>query len=309
MKDGTHDKDTVEIPIEAVAPREPWPQSDTAQVQVDVAALSHPGLVRDNNEDHYLVLRFGRTLETLLTNLAADQLPARSDEVGYCLVVADGIGGAAAGELASQMAITTLVSLILNTPDWILSSDEPGIRQVIGRMAERYRRIQAALRYQGSGDPELAGMGTTMTLACSMGARLVLGHIGDSRAYLFRRGELCQLTRDHTLVQSMIDQGQLTAEQAATHPWRHVLTRSLGAAGDNFEGDFDSAWLADGDQLLLCTDGLTDMVDSAGIASVLREAASSKDGCQALVDAALNNGGQDNVTVVLARYGLPEKKG
>jgi protein phosphatase len=281
------------------------PETGSARVQVDLAALSHPGLVRAANEDHYLVQRFGRTLETLLTSLPADQLPARFEEVGYGLLVADGLGGAAAGELASRTAISTLISLVLHTPDWILSDELPETEQVMLRMAERYRRIDAALRDEADGDPGLAGMGTTMTLACSLGASVVIGHVGDSRAYLLHGGELHQLTRDHTFVQGLVDLGQLSAEEAGRHPLRHVLTRALGGRSRTFEGDFQRAWLADGDQLLLCTDGLTNLVDDAAIASVLRGAPSSHEACEALVAAALEKGGRDNVTVALARYRFP----
>jgi protein phosphatase len=225
--------------------------------------------------------------------------------VGYGLLVADGLGGAAAGELASRTAISTLVSLVLHTPDWILSDELPQTEQVLRRMAERYRLIDAALREEGGSDPDLAGMGTTMTLACSLGASVVLGHVGDSRAYLLHGGELQQLTRDHTFVQALVDLGQMSAEEAGRHRLRHVLTGALGGRTRSLEGDFQQAWLADGDQLLLCTDGLTGMVDDAAIAAVLRGASSSEEACQALVAAALAKGGQDNVTVALARYHFP----
>src|SRR4029079_9563967 len=135
---------------------------------------------------------------------------------------------------------------------------------------------------------------TTMTVAGSLGTSMILCHIGDSRAYLLRGGELHQLTRDHTVVQSLVESGQLTPEQAATHPRRHVLSRCLSAAGETLEGDFQHWLLADGDTLLLCTDGLTDMVDNITIMTILEGAASSADACQALVAAALNNGGKDN---------------
>jgi protein phosphatase len=226
--------------------------------------------------------------------------------VGYGLLVADGIGGAAAGELASRMAISTLIDLALHTPDWILSTDAEETERRMLRLAERYRRVHDALREHARADPALSGMGTTLTAATSLGKRLVIGHIGDSRAYLFRGGELHQLTRDHTFVQALVDMGQLTAEQAARHPFRHVLTRALGGREASLEGDFQQAWLADGDQLLLCTDGLTDMVDNAAIASVLGGAASATAACQDLVEAALQKGGKDNVTVALARYRFPE---
>ena len=145
-----------------------------------------------------------------------------------------------------------------------------------------------------------------MIAAVSLGTRLVIGHIGDSRLYVFRRGQLHQLTRDHTLVQTMVDLGELTPEEAATHPRRGMLMRAFSVAGDAYQGDFQEAPLADGDQLLLCTDGLTDMVDNETIGSVLSGVASADEACQVLLAAALKNGGKDNLTIVLARYRIPQ---
>jgi serine/threonine protein phosphatase PrpC len=297
--------DTVEIPALDAAEGARWPDTGSSQVEVDLAALSHPGLVRPQNEDHYAVVRFGRSLETLSTNLPVDEVPKRAEEIAYGMVVADGIGGAAAGEQASRMAITMLYSLVLHTPDWIFSTGDRATEQVLQRTAERYQKIDAALRDQGISDPRLQGMGTTMTLACSLGSNLIIGHIGDSRAYLFHEGELHQLTRDHNLVQSLVDLGRITEAQAAKHPFRHMLTRALGAGKHRVEGDFQRAVLAGDDQLLLCTDGLTDMVDNASIASTLGSAATADDACQKLVASALDKGGKDNVTVALARYQFP----
>ncbi len=301
--DKSHD-DTVEIPAADPSAVGPWPDTRSSRVRVDLGAATHRGHVRAANEDHYLVVRFGRALETVLTSLPPGQLPARAEEVGYGLLVADGIGGSAGGEVASRTAISLLVSLVLDTPDWVLSTEPQAAQEMMRRTAERYRRIHEALSERGRADPELARMGTTMTLAVSLGTSLIIGHVGDSRAYLFREGRLCQLTRDHTLVQAMVDLGQLTVEQAARHPSRHVLTASLGGGGGSYEGDFQRLWLADGDQLLLCTDGLTNMVDGGAIMAALRDAATADEACQALVTAALNKGGKDNVTVALARYRL-----
>jgi protein phosphatase len=195
---------------------------------VDIAAQSHQGRVRKANEDHYLVMRFGRTLETLLTSLPPEQVPVRAEEAAYGMLVADGVGGAAAGEMASRLALSTLVGLILDTPDWILSDKEPDIDRVIQRLADLYRSIHAVLLDEALGDRNLAGMGTTMTFAGSLGASAVIGHIGDSRAYLFRDGKLHQLTRDHTWVQTLVDRKQISAAEAVRHPMRHVLIRSLG---------------------------------------------------------------------------------
>ena len=298
--------ETVEMPLAKALSRPFGPDTGSARMQVDIAAQTHQGLVRSANEDHYLVMSLERALATLLTSLPPHQVPARAEEVAYGLLVADGVGGAAAGEMASRLALTTLVGLILHTPDWILSDEPQEVERVIERLANHYRRIHEALLDRGLADPNLAGMGTTMTLIGSLGASAIIGHIGDSRAYLFRGGKLHQLTRDHTWVQEMVDLGQLSAEHAARHPMRNVLIRSLGGHAPNVEGDFQRAWLADGDQLLLCTDGLTNMVDDAAIASLLGDAATSNEACQALVAAALDKGGKDNVTVVLARYSFPQ---
>jgi protein phosphatase len=149
-------------------------------------------------------------------------------------------------------------------------------------------------------------MGTTMIAAVSLGTRLVIGHIGDSRLYVLRRGQLHQLTRDHTLGQTVVDLGELTPEEAARHPRRGLLMRSFSTAGDFYQGDFQQATLTDGDQLLLCTDGLTDMVDNETISSVLSGPGSPDEACQVLLAAALKNGGKDNVTIALARYRVPQ---
>jgi protein phosphatase len=306
MNGDMSDDDTVELPAAPVPPDPLWPETGSFQVQVDLAAVSDRGLVRENNQDHYLVVRIGRSLETLLTNLLAAQVPARAEEVAYGLVVADGMGGPAGGEVASQLAITTLVSLALHTPDWVLGIRPKDTRRRVQRMEERWSRVQEALRQRGDREPDLGQMGTTMSAAVSLGTRLVVGHVGDSRVYIFRQGQLHQLTRDHTLVQTMVDLGAWPPVQAATHPQRHMLMRSFSAAGDTVQGDFQQALLADGDQLLLCTDGLTDLVDTEVISSVLSRAASADEACQVLLAAALKNGGKDNVTIALARYRFPQ---
>jgi protein phosphatase len=158
-------------------------------VQVDVAGLSHPGKVRPNNEDHFLVLRFGRFLEPLATNLPAGQAPPRREDAGYALAVADGLGGHAAGEGASKLALTTLVGLVLDTPDWFLRMDDPpAAEEVMRRATERYGRIDQALAAEAAEGLTLHGFGTTLTLAASLGRDLLLAHVGDSRAYLLRGG-------------------------------------------------------------------------------------------------------------------------
>src|SRR5262245_19108555 len=174
-------------------------------VEVDLGALSHPGKVRCTNEDHCLVARVNRSFRVVLTNLPPGEVPDRCAEIGYGMLVADGMGGHAAGEIASRKAISVLTDLVLQTPDWIMRLDEQWACEVLRRMEERFRQVEEALVEQAQADPDLAGMGTTLTLAASLGAEMVLVHVGDSRAYLFRHGQLHRLTRDHTIVQSLLD--------------------------------------------------------------------------------------------------------
>jgi protein phosphatase len=306
MNSDKSDEDTDEWQVAPVQPEALWTESGSSRVVVDLAAVSDRGLVRESNQDHYLVLRFRRSMERLLTNLLADQLPARADEVGYGFVVADGMGGPGGGEVASQMAITTLINLALQEPDWVFGVNPKDTRNRVRRMAKRWERVQEAIHARGEREPALGQMGTTMIAAVSLGTRLVIGHVGDSRVYLFHGGQLHQLTRDHTHVQTMVDLGELTPEEAAAHPRRDWLTHAFSATGDAYLGDFKQATLADGDQLLLCTDGLTDMVDNETIGSVLSRAASADEACELLLTAALKNGGKDNVTIALARYRIPQ---
>jgi protein phosphatase len=271
-------------------------------VQVDVGALSHPGKKRANNEDHFLVSRFQRTMETLLTNLPEGTIPERHVDTAHGMLVADGMGGAAAGEVASRTAIRTLVELALQTPDWIMRLDEKHAPQALERMKQRIQQLQDVLIEAARSDPKLTGMGTTMTLALSLGKNLLITHIGDSRAYLLRQGELHRLTHDQTMVQSLVDAGAIRPEDARRHPMRHVLTGVITTKAGTIPVELHHVPLADGDEILLCTDGLTDMLGDAEIAETLRADKSAEETCRVLVDRALDAGGKDNVTVAVAKY-------
>jgi PPM family protein phosphatase len=297
-----HNADTVEYPVLRLSGEATGPGPASARARVEFGALSHPGKVRANNEDCYLVTRLGRGLETLLTNLPPGHVPARFEEAGYGMLVADGMGGMAAGEVASRLAVSTLVHLVLSTPDWILPLNDRAGDRLLQRLTERYREIDAALKREARSDPSLFGMGTTMTLAYSLGSEIFLAHAGDSRAYFLRGGVLHQLTRDHTYAQALADTGVILPEEVGTHRLRHILTRALGGTGDPVTADVQRARLGDGDQVLLCTDGLSEMVDDEAIGALLRQSATAQEACEALVEAALDRGGKDNVTVVLARY-------
>jgi protein phosphatase len=294
-------KDTVEMFSPAGVSEDRERRIPTTHVEVSMGGLSDRGKVRPNNEDHFLAVRFGRSLEELLSNLPQGFMPARHEEIGYGLIVADGIGGHAGGEIASRSAIQALIELVVSTPDWILKRGDALIEEVMRRMEERFRQINEMLVEQTEGDPRLTGMGTTLTLACSLGLDLILTHIGDSRAYLFRGGRLHQLTRDMTMAQALVDAGTLTAAAAATHRLRHALTQCLGRAGP-IEAELHHLHLEHADRLLLCTDGLTEMVADSAIGDVLQHVEDPLEACQDLVDLALQGGGKDNITVALADY-------
>jgi serine/threonine protein phosphatase PrpC len=284
----------------------------SALVRVDAFGFSDRGLVRANNEDHFYVARFGRYLDRLFTNLPEEEIPRRFEEAGYGLVVADGVGGSAAGEVASRLAINTFINLVLNTPDWIMrleeqqpNREETFKEEIIERAKDRYGQIGKVMAGQADADPRLEGFGTTMTMAISMGKIMFIAHLGDSRAYVLRGNKLDQYTRDHTLAQAMADQGLLPQRDVARHRLRHVLTKSLSARGGPVVPDVDEVFLEDGDCVLLCTDGLTEMVPEQRIAQVLQTEPTAEKACRRLVEEALQGGGKDNVTVVVARYQFP----
>ena len=278
----------------------------SSSIRIDVSALSHTGYHRANNEDHYLVARLGRSLETISTSLPAGDVPERTEEVNYVMVVADGMGGHQAGEIASRMAIATLVNLALDIPDWIFRMDDAHALEIERRSRSRVQDVDAMLVESGHRDPSLAGMGTTLTAARSLGRDLVITHVGDSRAYLLRAGNLLRLTRDHTFAQLLVDAGQLAPGDVARSSHRHVLTNALGGSRADVHVDTDRLQLENDDRLLLCSDGLTDLIADESIASILLGATRSSDACERLVQRALDAGGRDNVTVIVAAYQVPE---
>jgi PPM family protein phosphatase len=278
-------------------------------VRVDVDARSHTGHRRANNEDQFFVCRLARTLQTITSSLAEGDVPALAEEVNYVMMVADGMGGHAAGEVASRIAISALVKLALDVPDWILKFDPEHALEIERRARTRVQEVGAILVDYARSDDSLRGMGTTLTVVRNIGRDLLIIHVGDSRAYLLRAGAggLHRLTRDHTYAQLLVDLGHLAPGDVVDSHRRHLLTNALGGSCEDVQVDIDWLQLEDGDRLLLCSDGLTDLVDDGTIATILREATRSADACERLVQRALDNGGRDNVTAIVAAYRLPEQ--
>jgi serine/threonine protein phosphatase PrpC len=203
-------------------------------------------------------------------------------------VVADGMGGAQAGEVASKLAVDEFHE--------DLPSDGTAEERLAGRIQSANRRIYDL----SHSDQELAGMGTTLTAAYLSDLDLAIAHVGDSRAYIFRDGTLTRLTQDHSLVGFLIREGKLTEEQAAEHPQRSIITRALGIEAD-VEVDTYTISVRAGDVVLLCSDGLTSMIDEERIASILAAHSDLDQAGEQLIGAANDAGGRDNITVVLFR--------
>ncbi|MEU8802190.1 PP2C family serine/threonine-protein phosphatase [Spirillospora sp. NPDC048819] len=202
------------------------------------------------------------------------------------LAVADGMGGHPHGDVASRTAIEVIVGLPL--------TDDPAAGLAAG-VAEIADRLDDLVRE----DPELAGMGTTLTAMAWDGVRFAVAHIGDSRAYVLRAGDLIQLTRDHTMVQSLVDGGQLTKEEAARHPRGSALIKAL-QTGSSAEPDVFQQNARPGDRYLLCSDGLSGFVAPEEIRETMARAASPADAVARLIELANEAGGQDNITCVVA---------
>jgi protein phosphatase len=274
------------------------------EVRVELGALTSPGLVREINEDQYLVVRRRRNREVLLTSMPIELLP-QSEQTAYTLAVADGIGGHAFGELASFLAMRTGWDLGQDEVKWMVKVNEREVKELRKKARVFFRLIDRTLHAAAAERPRLAGMGTTLTLCYTTGPELFVMHAGDSRAYLYRDGLLRQLTHDHTVGQALVDAGLAAPGSPEAKRRRHALTNCLGGPNLSVEADVGHHGLLDGDRLLLCTDGLSDMVEDPEIASVLASHPGSQDACRALVDLALEHGGKDNVTVVVARYEFP----
>jgi PPM family protein phosphatase len=277
----------------------------TTAVGFEYAAVSDPGKVRVKNEDHYLVSKVSRLHQILSTNVTESPIPVDYGDDGYSMFVADGMGGMAAGEVASRLAITTALKLVNHSPKWGFKINKKEARELFDRVRHHVRAIDETITQRSEGDHRLFGMGTTLTVAYSVGVDLFIVHLGDSRAYLFRNGRLQLLTKDHTVAQAMADAGYIAPEEVRHHRKRHVLTNFLGGHHGKVKGDVRWLRLTDGDRLLLCSDGLSDMVDDSAITEVLLQHETPKEAAQTLLDEALLRGGTDNVTIIVAKYQIP----
>ncbi len=247
-------------------------------------SITDPGLIRDNNED----------------SVAFDPL-------NQVVVLADGMGGYNAGEIASAMA-TTFIKTELGR--WMAE----GGHESNGRELKRAMEIcidnaNRSIFNAANANPQYTGMGTTLVMGVFQGPRAMIGHVGDSRCYRLREDKLVQITRDHSLLQEQIDAGLISAEQAKFATHKNLVTRALGVE-DTVLLEVNEYRADDGDLYVFCSDGLSDMVDDDQIAAILGRDGTLEEKSQALVDAAIDGGGRDNISVILAQArAKPVRKG
>lgn len=234
---------------------------------------SNPGLRRPNNEDSFIV----------------------NPEQGFC-ALADGMGGAASGELASRIFVETAVEVFSKDPN---QSEQ----EMINLVHSSFRLANERILSYANQNPEHEGMGCTAELLAFYNQKMVLGHVGDSRTYIFREESLKKLTEDHSLVQDQINQGLITPSDAKKHSLRHVILRAVGIK-ENLEVDIIRGNVQPGDLFLLCSDGLTDMVDDSLIQEILSKSLDIPQKAENLIETANSFGGYDNITVILCEIPL-----
>ena len=264
---------------------------------VEIGAITHRGRVRPHNEDQFAVVRRDRSSAVLASSIEQSAFRG-GEESAWLLTVADGLGGHVSGEVASATAIRSIMNFACEMSSWIMRPGGEGQDEIDKRVTLYAQAIKRDLKAKADSDPGLSGMATTLTAAYIYGNRAMVVNVGDSRSYLLRENGIEQITRDHTVAQDLLDAG---ASRESIGSYRNVLTRCFGTDGEPVPVDVFHVTLAKNDRLLLCSDGLTDMVNDLAIRATVSSSECTKEACERLVKAALSAGGKDNVTVVLAR--------
>jgi PPM family protein phosphatase len=261
--------------------------------------LSDAGKVRLSNEDHFLIAELARTLWVRQSSLPQPETQYGRNRA-HVLLVADGVGGSCGGHIASALSVETIEAFVLHLLRRFSNLQASDEQTVLQDFQTALRQADLRLHEEAAHHPEWAHMGTTLTMAFVSGRKLFVVHAGDSRCYLFRAGKLRALTLDHTMAAEMARRGIIRKEEVRAHQWRHVVTNILGGGDIGVQVDIQSADLQLGDLILLCSDGLTDMLDDDEIAAVLAVKDAPQEACERLVEAANARGGRDNITCIVA---------
>jgi protein phosphatase len=271
-----------------------------ADSEIDVFGLTHPGKVRRENQDHFLICQLRKQIHVHSTSLPDRRgLPLESERLAMLVMVADGVGGSEAGEAASRTTLETVTRYASESIECYYRADPADDRAFSRALTDAALRCHEDLRRLGDPGRGRTRPATTLTLFLGVWPRAYLVQVGDSRYYLLRGGRLVQVTRDQTMAEDLVQQGVLSRTQAARTPWANVLSSAIGGSAAKpvvTRIDQDRSHVH-----LICSDGLTRHVSDERIADRLRTMTSAKQVCEALLEDALEGGGTDNVTVIVGR--------
>lgn len=284
----------------------PAPARKPRDDEMDVYGLTHPGKVRTENQDHFLICALRKQMVVQQTSLPSpESLMADSQRLALLMMVADGVGGGTKGEEASRAALEAVGQYVARSMRCYYAAGSTDEREFSDSLEDVAAQCHAELIRRGEENPDRRGMATTLTLYLGVWPRAFLLQVGDSRCYLLRDGELIQLTRDQTMAQELVDLGVLSRTEASTTRLAHTLSSSIGGRQTApVVTRMDLAW---GNVVLLCSDGLFRHVSDERIREHLRSMTSSKQVCEDLVQEALDGGGSDNITVIVRRAVMREE--
>jgi PPM family protein phosphatase len=271
----------------------------------DIFGLSHQGLVRTENQDHFLIASLHKAMRVIQTSVPPESLGnLRSPSRGHVIMVADGVGGVPGGMEASRTAMHAIVEYVLSEMDLYVQLGPEAEPQFQAELRRSVEMSHAAVLQAGQANEERSGMATTLTMVAFRWPKAFIVHVGDSRGYRLRDGELELITKDQTMAQAMVDSGALSADQAARSRLNHVLYSALGATrAELYSVVTDCRW---NDLMLLCTDGVNKHVSDDEIRDALRRSTSAEATARELLQLALDRGGTDNTTLVVGRVNRPE---
>jgi PPM family protein phosphatase len=279
----------------------PITELERPSLAVKAFGVTDTGRVRPSNEDQFLIAELTKTMRIWHTSLPEPKARL-GDEHAHLFLVADGMGGHRAGEQASALAVVAIEQFTLNTFKWFFHTDGSDAQRVLTQFQAALRQVDARIIEESAEHPEWSGMGTTVTMAYYLDAQLCVVHVGDSRAYIFEDDKLHQITQDHTLMAELVRQGTLRPEEAARHRLRNVITNVVGGSEAGVNVEAHALEVHAGDRLLLCSDGLTEMLTNDAIAATLRAEPDPQGACTKLLKQANDAGGRDNITVLIVRF-------
>lgn len=275
--------------------------------ELDVYGLTHPGKVRKNNEDHFLICALKKKVEIYHTSLPDPSVLSLNQRVAFLVLVADGVGGAKAGEEASRIALEHVTRYVTESLECYYTSDPEDDSRFIRELEEAALKVHSEIAVESATDPDRRGMATTLTLWIGLWPDAYLLQVGDSRCYSLRDGQLVQMSRDQTMAEEFVQQGVFTRNDAAFKRWANVLSSAIG--GPQAAPSVTKVPQSWGTIGLMCSDGLTRHVSDERIHEVLSTLKSAKEGCETLLQDALDAGGEDNITIIIGRSIPPEEGG